>query len=139
MLSGMYISSFGKYHGGDLDFENDAFSAVLVDTDLYAPNRETDQNIGDIPDGAIIAETLLQGKFVDGLQLHADNAIFPSVPAGDLIARAIVVYRDDVSVSDSALFLLFHEDDVPDLPIVPDGTDITISWHANGMYNGTAV
>lgn len=133
MASGMYYRSFARFFGGDLDYVNDTFSAYLV-SNAYAPDRENDETIGDIPEAAVLAETQVDGRFISGLALFADALNFPSVPAGDVPASAVVIFKDDELTSTSYLCFVYDADVLDTFPMTLDGTDVIINWPVEGLF-----
>jgi len=137
MAFGMYETAFTKFFGGDVDFINNNISAFLIDTDHYTPDRSNDETVSNIPDASILSETALSGKFISGLQLHADALVFSSVTSSTLIGRAIVIFVDAELENDSHLLFIYDSSTAPEFPITPDGTDVTVNWSTAGLMEGT--
>lgn len=135
MPTGMYTASFGSFMGGDLDFVNDKVSALLIDVAQYAVDLENDATIDDIPEAAVISETLLTGKFIDGLSLYADDAVFQNVVAEDMPTVAVVVFFDAETTSGSKLFTYYDSD----VSFSFEGDDVIISWSPSGILIGDLV
>lgn len=137
MASGMYDNGWAAFHGGDIDWVNTPVSAILIDLNSYTPDLGADASLADIPEAALLAEVLLTGKVINGTILRADDPVFPSVTtAAGVTVGAWVIAKDADTYAGATL--LFYFDDAPELPITPDGTDITIAWNANGIYRKTA-
>ncbi len=133
MPSGIYTNAMPRVWGGDIDWLNDSFSAYLIDLNTYAPDLANDADISAIPEGAILSEVNVAGTFINGLALFADTVTFPSVPAGDAQAGAVVIFKDTEFESSSYLVSIFDEGVSPDFPLTLDGTDVTITWPAEGL------
>lgn len=133
MASGLFLAGKQGLQGGDIDLVNDDISAVLVDLSLYTPDLGVDESLADIPEAAIIAESLLLGKALDPVEdggtwfsvFRADDTVFNSVTSV-LEVSALVLFKKGIAYSESPL--IFLEDEAPQYPITPDGTDITIQW-----------
>lgn len=136
MSSGLFLSGKQGFQGGDIDLINDDISAILVDLSQYTPDRGADTSLADIPEDAIISESLLTGKSLGALEdppasgdwwsiFRADDTVFNSV-ASEFEVSAIVIFKKAISYSESTL--IYIDEDAAEYPITPDGTDITIQW-----------
>jgi hypothetical protein len=105
--------------------------AALVDTGTYTYSAShqyysslsgvvgTDQEIG-------ATKTYTNGVF-DGA-----NCTFPSVSGSS--AEAIVLYVKNAGANTTWRLLAYIDTGVTGLPVTPTGSDITISWHASGIF-----
>lgn len=134
MAKGMYNGGKESLMSGNIDLLNDPISALLVDVSIYSPDLANDFSLADIPAAAIVAEALLVGKALVAVEpfpgqyatkLTADPTVFNSVTSENTVT-AIVVFDSQQTESDS--ILLAFNDEAAELPIVPDGTDITVNW-----------
>jgi len=143
MSKGTYYSGKGGLAKGDVDWINSPISALLVDLNHYSPNLLNHTSIADVPEDARIAEVQLTGRTVTPFEsapgvydavLRADPSTFNSVTAPDSEASAIIIFKDDRSESETVL--LFFNDEPPEFPVVPDGTDIVAIWDTgdDGIY-----
>jgi len=134
MASGIYVAGKRAMMGGDVDLINDAIGAALIDLDAYTPDLSEDESLSDVPDAAVLAQTVLTGKALDGTAFRADNAVFASVADEGQTATAVLLYLDEDTYSGSTLIALF--DDSTAFPVTPDGTDITVQWDtgAGGIF-----
>lgn len=136
MASGMFKNGCIKWLSLGVSYTNDPISAVLIDSSVYAPDKDTDVDIGDIPEASILAETQLTGKYVDSdIYCQADTVVFPSVPAGELTCDRIVFFLAYETEAESTLLFVVEDDLVAEFPITPDGSDITLSL-PNGLLRG---
>ena len=127
MASGLYASCLAALMSGDLDVVNDSISAMLIDLDEYTPDLDNDASLADIPEAAHIQESLLLGKALVGSVLQADPTVFSSVPAAaGVTIGAIVVFKDAETFAGSTLY--YFSDEAAELPVAPDGTDVTVTW-----------
>jgi hypothetical protein len=143
-MSAVYLSGKQGLQGGDIDLINDDISAVLVDLSVYTPSPGVDVSLADIPADALIAEALLTGKSLDAVEdggvfysaFRADDTVFNSVALSETAPEVsgVVLFKKAATYSGS--ILIFLEDEAPEYPITPDGTDITVQWSAgdNGIF-----
>lgn len=99
---------------------------VLLATNSYVPNIDTDQFVSIIPGGAIAARSgALTGKSFNLTAFVAANVTLSLVPAGAAILY-VIVYK--WTGSDATSRLLIKDDTAKNLPVTPNGTDITVQW-----------
>ncbi len=99
--------------------------AVLVDTALYTIDLATHQFLSSIAIGARVATSgNFASKTLAAGVLDAADITFPAVTGAQ--CGLVVVYRDSGSAATSEL--LFAIDTATNLPVTPNGGDITISW-----------
>lgn len=132
-MSGFFENGITAIGRGDIDLLNDNIHAILVDIDQYTVDLNTHSTLGDIPEDSILAEQVLTGKTLDGTTFRADNTTFPNVPSGPNVG-ALIIFRDSGVLTTSYLMTYFN--DTSELPITPDGTDITVEWNTgvNGIF-----
>lgn len=86
----------------------------------------TDEFLSDLSGATIVDRTsALTSKSVTNGIFDAADALFDVVPAGAACAN-IVVYKHNAS--DSAAQLLMFIDTATNLPVTPNGGDITVQW-----------
>lgn len=74
----LYISALGSFLCGNISWLTDRIGVLLVDLDLYTPDRNKDSTILDIPDEAIVGVSLLTGTtIVNGAADATDTIILP--------------------------------------------------------------
>jgi hypothetical protein len=105
--------------------------AALVDTGTYTYSAAhqfysslsgivgTDQEIG-------ATKTYTNGVF-DGA-----NCVFPSVSGST--AEAIVIYVKNAGANTTWRLVAYIDTGVTGLPVTPTGGNITVSWHASGIF-----
>jgi hypothetical protein len=126
MASGIYTASIGSFLRADIDLINKPVSVALVSAG-YAPNLATDVSLADVPEAAIIRESLLINKTIDASNIfRADSVTFVSVAASPVDIVAAIVFVDDSTLENNKL--IAYLDNATVFPITPDGTDITINW-----------
>lgn len=132
MASGLYDNGVREIMRGNIDLINSPISALLIDVNEYTVDLATDIDLDDIPEAAIISESALTNKSLDGTTFRADDLTFISVEGNDI--GAVVLFFSQDTNADSKL--IAYLDNAPEFPITPDGTDIIISWDtgANGIF-----
>lgn len=130
MANSFYVKAKDGLWGGDIAYDTDNIKCVLVDTGLYTVNLSTHEFLSDIPVGARTAiSSNLTGKTISNGAIDASDVVLASVSGNE--SEAVVVYQDTGSVGTSRL--LVYVDTATGLPVVPNGTDITIQWNASGI------
>lgn len=128
-MSAIYKKAKQRLLEGGFDFTTDTLIALLVAAADYDLDTDTDEVLADIPPEAILASVELTGVTTTDGVFDCDNFVFPSVPAtgqGDYI----VFHVDSV---EAPLFAVITEG--LNLPIVPDGDDITVNVNASGVLS----
>ena len=106
-------------------WSTDNIKAVLVDTALYTINLSSHQFLSSIGGSARVATSSnFSSKTLTAGVLDAADVTFPAVSGA--ACALIVVYKDTGSAATSPL--LFAIDTATNLPVTPNGGDITISW-----------
>lgn len=129
-MSSMYKHAFDRFFGGDIDFVNDAISAVLVNTDLYTIDVDTHTDIDDIPVEAILSETFVAGRYINNFSLFADNLSFENVDATAEVG-AVVIFVDSATTDEATL--CFYFDNAAEFPFTPAGSSVAIVWPETGL------
>lgn len=75
-------------------------------------------------------QTLNSKTFTDGV-FDADDVTFLSVSGSQVVA--LVIYIDTGNAATSPL-VAFIDTGVTNLPVTPNGGDITITWNATGIF-----
>lgn len=103
----------------------DNIKAVLVDTTLYTINLAAHQYLSSIAGGARVqTSSNFASKDLTAGVLDAADVTFSAVSGA--ACALIVVYKDTGSAATSPL--LFAIDTATNLPVTPNGGDITASW-----------
>ena len=131
MANALYSLAKELFLNGDLDWATHDIKCVLVDTAAYAVNLTTDNFLDDIPGGDRIATSSNLGSKTSTLGVaDAGNVTFSAV-TGDQ-SEALVIYRDTGAAGTSPL--IAYIDTATGLPVTPNGGDITVEWHASGIF-----
>jgi hypothetical protein len=126
MSNVMYGKGLGKFLTKDIDYINDRIMVSLVSLVNYTPQFDVDEFLSDIPANTIIASEVLTGKATNSLGVaDADDIIFNSV-SGLVLIDAVIVWFNTFIVETSPLILFY--DDSSNLPITPNGDNVSISW-----------
>lgn len=105
--------------------------AVLVDHGTDTPVPSTDQYLSDIGAGARIGTSSnLGSKTTTGGVFDAADTTISAVSGASV--ESIVTYVDSGSAASSNLVV--YQDTGTNLPVTPNGGDITISWNASGIF-----
>jgi hypothetical protein len=129
MANAMYAKGLEAFLTGQINWENDAIKAVLIDFNLYTPNLNTHQFLSDIPSGARVAisPALTAKSALNGVADAADIT-FPTVSGAQ--SEAVALFKDTGSDVTSRLICLI--DTATGLPVTPGGGDISLVWD-NGI------
>jgi hypothetical protein len=124
MANALYDTGRNAFLRGDLSWNSNTFKVVLLSSS-YTANLSTHQYLSSISAGARVATssaltTLLPGAGV----ADASDITFTSV-SGSQVTQ-FVIYRDTGVEATSQLVALF--DTAINLPITPNGGDITLTW-----------
>lgn len=124
MANALYDTGRNAFLRGDLSWNSNTFKVVLLSSS-YTANLSTHQYLSSIPGGARVATssaltTLLPGAGV----ADASDITFTSVTGSQV--TQFVIYRDTGVEATSQLVALF--DTAINLPITPNGGDITLTW-----------
>lgn len=126
MANALYDLGREAFLGGDISWRDDTIKAILIDTAFYTVNLVTDQFLDDVPAGAREATSgALTSKTITLGVADAADEVFVSVPAGPSI-EAIVIFRDTAVEATSEL--IAYIDTATNLPVTPDGSNITAQW-----------
>lgn len=130
MTNQLYPRGREGFLNGDVSWRDDAIKAVLIDTADYTFATMHDF-LDDIPIAARVATSAaLTGKTGTDGTARAGNVVF-TTPTGDP-CEALVLYQDTGTVATSRL--LAYIDSANGLPVILNGTDATVAWHADGIF-----
>lgn len=109
---------------------NGTVKAVLVDTGVYTYSA-AHQYYSSVSDAAVgTPETLGSKTFTNGVFDAADVTF--SALTGDT-AEAIVIIVDTGSAATSPV-VAYIDSGVGNLPVTPNGGDVSIAWNASGIF-----
>ena len=142
---------------GAFDFTNDTLRVLLLDdSSAYTFDADAHEFVDDLdgssdgdapsnePTDASYSRQTLTGNAVtedttdDEAVFDADDITFPSLSTTNDI-QAVVVYRqvggDDTTPADDEVLVVLDDATVGDLPIPTNGSDLVITWDAEGILN----
>ena len=104
--------------------------AALIDTGVYTYNaaHQFYSSLSGVvgTDQEILSKTQVDGVF-DGT-----NLTFSAVTGNTI--EAIVLYRKNAGANTTWPLIAYLDSSVTGLPAIPDGGNITLSWHATGIF-----
>lgn len=125
MANALYDLGREAFLDGSISWGTDDIKVVLVDGADYTVNLATDQFIDDIAGAAVVATSANLGtKTVASGVADAADVTFTSV-TGDQ-SEILVIYKDSGTPSTSPL--IAYIDSATNLPVTPNGGDITVAW-----------
>jgi hypothetical protein len=107
-----------------IDWDTDNIKVSLVRSSAYTPNLVTDQFLSSVPTRAADSANLT-GKTVALGVADADDVTFTAVAAGAAV-QYVLIWKDTGTPATSPLIALI--DTATNLPITPNGGDISIAW-----------
>lgn len=124
MANALYDTGRNAFLRGDLSWNSNTFKVVLLSSS-YTANLSTHQYLSSISAGARVAtSSALTTLFPGAGVADASDITFTSV-SGSQVTQ-FVIYRDTGVEATSQLVALF--DTAINLPITPNGGDITLTW-----------
>lgn len=127
----MWASAKESFLKGEIDLVNDDIRVILVDLADYTFSSGHDF-LDDVASAARVNVTAMAGMSTTNGVFDANDTVMSSV-SGDQ-SEALIIYKHTGTESTSPL-ILFIDTGVTGLPVTPDGTDITITWDANGIFD----
>lgn len=113
----------------NIDLDTGTVKVALVDTGTYTYSAAHDfynDLSGVVGTPVAIANTTVTGGLFDG-----DNVTFTAVSGATV--EALVIYIDTGNTATSRL-VAYIDTGVTNLPVTPNGGDITITWNASGIF-----
>lgn len=125
MANALYDKGRQGFLEGNISWSGDDIKVVLVDAADYTSDIAADDFLDDIPAGARVATSAnLSGKtVVDGVA-DANDVTLTSVSGDEF--ELLAIYQDTGVESTSRLIALI--DTATNLPLTPNGGDVTIQW-----------
>ena len=132
MAKGLFDKARTAIAKGEIDFLTDDIRAILVDAADHTLDTANDEFLDDIAAGARVATSgaLASKTVTDPGKCDAANVVFSSV-SGDQF-ELVVFYKHTGTESTSRL--IAYDEDASGLPTTPNGQDITLTFHADGIY-----
>jgi hypothetical protein len=124
MANALYDTGRNAFLRGDLSWNSHTFKVVLLSSS-YTVNLASHQYLTSIPGGARIATSISITTSLPGAGIaDASDITFTSVTGSQV--TQFVIYRDTGTEATSQLVAFF--DTATNLPITPNGGDISITW-----------
>lgn len=131
MASAIYPIAKKAFLDADIDLLVDTIRAVLIDTGTYTYSAAHDfyndlSGVVGTESGALASKTTTAGAF------DAADITFTAVTGATV--EAIVLFQDTGNVATDRL-IAYVDSASSGLPVTPNGGDITITWHASGIFS----
>ena len=124
MANFIYDAAREDFLGGSLSWSSDDIRVILIDAADYTASA-AHTSLSDVPAAARVATSgALTSKTITGGVADAADVTFSSV-TGDQ-SEAILIYQH--TGSDSSSVLIAYIDTATNLPVTPNGGDITVTW-----------
>ena len=123
MANALYDYGREGFLAGDISWSTDDIKAALIDTGTYTVDLSTHQHHDDLS-GIVATSGNLSSKTVSNGIADGADITYSSLTGSTV--EAIVLYQDTGVSSTSRL--IAYIDTVVNFPIVPNGTDVTITW-----------
>jgi hypothetical protein len=123
MANALYGKGREKFLTGDIAWDTDNIKASLVDTGTYTVAIDTHEFYSDLS-GVVADSGNLASKTVALGVADAADVTFGSVTGATV--EAVVIWKDTGTASTSPL--IAYIDTATNLPITPNGGDITVAW-----------
>lgn len=125
MANALYDAGREAFLDGTISWSSDNIKVVLVDTADYTVNLATDTALSDIAAaGRVATSGNLASKTVTAGVADAADVTLSAVTGDE--SEALVIYKDTGVESTSTL--IAYIDTATNLPVTPNGGDITIQW-----------
>lgn len=113
------------------DLNTDDLRVVLTDHTGDTPNVATDDALDDISAGTVATSTTLDSPTITNGTYDAANETITAVSGATVESLTIYLHTGTPATS----FLLVYIDTGSNIPLTPNGGDVTISWHASGIFS----
>ena len=123
MANALYGKGREKFLSGDIAWDTDNIKVSLVDTGTYTVAIDTHEFYSDLS-GVVADSGNLTSKTVTLGVADAADVTFSSVTGSS--AEALVIWKDTGVAGTSPL--IAYIDTATNLPITPNGGDITVAW-----------
>lgn len=130
MASGLYTKGKEALLNGTINLESDTIKVAMVDTGTYTVDLANHAFYNDVSGVVGTPQTLGSKTFTNGV-FDAADVTFTAVTGNSV--EALVIYEDTGSSATSSL--LVYIDSGTNLPVTPNGGDITIQWNASGIFS----
>lgn len=124
MANALYDKGRQKFLEGSIAYAGDTIKAALVDTALYTVNLSTDEFFSSVSSAVVGTPQTLGTKTTTAGVADAADVTYTAVTGATV--EAIVLYKDTGSAATSPL--IAYIDTATNLPVTPNGGDISITW-----------
>jgi hypothetical protein len=124
MANALYDTGRNAFLLGQINWSSNSFKVVLLSS-AYSVNLATHQYLSDITAGARVATSAALTTSTPGAGVANASNITLTAVSGSQITQ-FVIYRDTGTEGTSQLIAYF--DTATNLPIQPNGGDITVQW-----------
>ncbi|ANT42003.1 hypothetical protein SEA_ILEEKAY_35 [Mycobacterium phage ILeeKay] len=130
-MSDLYSAARVEAAKAQFNWLTDDFKLAFIDADEYTVNYATDQVLEDIPTAAVIAisESLDTKSVSASGWMKAGTTVFVE-PEGN-IGEAVVLFKDTGDPATSTLVAYLDSEEYQQ--IIPNGADVYVLWHADGI------
>jgi hypothetical protein len=119
-----FKNSYLTQGANQVDFDTDDIRVILIDTADYTVDTDAHDFLDDVAGAARVATAALTGESVSGATFDAADVTFSAV-TGDS-CEAFLMYKHTGTEATSRL--IAYWDTATNLPVTPNGGDITIAW-----------
>lgn len=131
MANALYDKGREGFLGGDIDWDANDIRIILIDEADDTIDLAADDFLDDRAAAARVATSAALGsKTKTNGTADAADVTWSSV-SGD-VSESIDGYKHTGTESTSNL--IFNIDTATGLPVTPNGGDITVQWHASGIF-----
>jgi hypothetical protein len=113
----------------NVDINDGTVKVALIDTGTYTYNS-THEFYSSVSGVVGTPQTIANTTVANGL-FDGDNVTFTAVTGNSV--EALLIYIDTGTASTSRL-VAWIDTSVTNLPVTPNGGDITITWNASGIF-----
>lgn len=124
MANALYDHGRDGFLNKEIGWKTDDIRVILVDTDQYTPDLANHKFLSSIPVEARIASTTLGSRSSVAGIADGGEITFEAVTGPE--SEALVIYQHTGDDSSSRLIAFITE--ATNLPVLPNGGDITIRW-----------
>jgi hypothetical protein len=126
MANSLYAKARERFLTGQINWLTQDIKCVLVDTDDYTVDLDTDEFLADIAIGARVSTSdNFTGKTASNGVADATDVVLSTVVGDE--SEAVVIYRDTGDASTSPLIL--YIDVAGGIPLSPVGGDVLVRWN----------
>ncbi len=123
-MSALYDNGRQSFLDGSISWGTDTIKVAMVDTALYTVNLATHKFFNSITGQVGTSVTIASGKTTTAGVADGADVTFSAVTGATV--EALVIYKDTGVPATSRL--IAYIDAGTNLPVTPNGGDITITW-----------